>query len=193
MLGLLQDEDNHDSCTAGAVDQAFPTRVSLYLSPSTFVVGGPRSSIERLELLCATRGVSASRVKVASAFHTACMEPAQSPLRTALEAANIVPLATPVICNVDGAVLDASTPLAEIRERLLQQLTEPVRWRESMETAMAMCGSGRQVVLMELVAGEGSGLKRFAFETANATPGSAAIPASFKLGAISTTVLRPTA
>ncbi|MFW0121272.1 ACP S-malonyltransferase [Rothia sp. CCM 9419] len=75
-------------------------------------------------------------LKVAGAFHTPYMEPAQTPLN---EYAQTISPSAPqgiLISNYDGSTLDTGT---ECIERLIRQVTAPVRWDLCMET-LKKCG-----------------------------------------------------
>ena len=164
----------HPECSSGMLT------ISLYLSPTTFVVGGSIALTETFKRMCAQKHLSPQMVRVHSAFHTEWMAPAEDELREALQSAAITSPRVPIICNVDGVVLDAATPPDELRRRLLVQLTCPVRWGATVETIASRDWFGANggdvdpveqqltVGALEVLVGKGSALRRFVascFET----------------------------
>jgi [acyl-carrier-protein] S-malonyltransferase len=69
-------------------------------------------------------------LKVAGAFHSPLMKPARERLAQALQNTPLQPAKIPVLSNVTAYPL--TDPL-EIRQRLIEQLTEPVRWFQSLQ------------------------------------------------------------
>lgn len=74
-------------------------------------------------------GTKIRQLKVAGAFHTEYMAPAEAALRE--HAASITPHdpTRPLLSNTDGAVVSSG---AEYLERLVKQVTRPVRWDLTM-------------------------------------------------------------
>lgn len=72
---------------------------------------------------------------VSGAFHSPLMTPAQEGLREKLQAINFSDPAFPVVANVTAGPVASGS---EARELLVQQLTAPVRWAESVERMVAM-------------------------------------------------------
>jgi [acyl-carrier-protein] S-malonyltransferase len=75
-------------------------------------------------------GTKVRALKVAGAFHTGYMAPAEDALRE--HAAGITPAdpVRPLLSNADGAVVDSGE---EYLERLVKQVTSPVRWDLTMD------------------------------------------------------------
>jgi [acyl-carrier-protein] S-malonyltransferase len=80
-------------------------------------------------------GTKVRALKVAGAFHTAYMAPAQDALRA--YAKDIVPQdpSRPLLSNVDGKVITSG---AEYLERLISQVTSPVRWDLTMDGLVSL-------------------------------------------------------
>jgi [acyl-carrier-protein] S-malonyltransferase len=74
-------------------------------------------------------GTKIRQLKVAGAFHTGYMAPAEAALRD--HAASIVPAdpVRPLLSNADGAVVTSG---ADYLDRLVRQVTRPVRWDLTM-------------------------------------------------------------
>jgi [acyl-carrier-protein] S-malonyltransferase len=128
-----------DEATAAGEGEVVPAN---YNAPGQIVISGDRAAVERA--MEGARAVGARRVvplPVSGAFHSPLMAFAVEGLREALEAAEIRPPTCPVYLNVTAA---PTTDPDEIRARLLEQLTAPVRWAQTLE-AMQRDGAARFV------------------------------------------------
>ncbi len=102
-------------------------------APGQVVVSGGASACERAEAVASEMGLRAVRLPVAGAFHSPLMAPAADRLREALEKTEIREPACPVLSNVTGKPHEASAGYTigqTIRDRLVDQLTHPVRWAD---------------------------------------------------------------
>src|SRR5207245_9274026 len=79
-------------------------------------------------------GARTMRLAVAGAFHTAIMKPADQALAIALASVEIRPPRVPVWSNVDA---QPHTDPGEIRNLLVSQVLQPVRWEETMRNLLA--------------------------------------------------------
>jgi [acyl-carrier-protein] S-malonyltransferase len=105
-------------------------------APDQTVISGDPHAAARAGEAC--RAAGAKRVvplKVSGAFHSPLMVPAVAGLRQALAEAGLRAPAFPVIANATAA---AVTQAAEAQRLLLEQLTAPVRWVDSMRAAAAL-------------------------------------------------------
>ncbi|MBX5478602.1 MAG: ACP S-malonyltransferase [Pyrinomonas methylaliphatogenes] len=99
-------------------------------SPSQIVIAGHAKAVERaIEVLRARGAKRAVRLPVSAPFHCELMRPAAERLARDLEAVKFNDLATPLVTNVDAAIVRRG---AEAREALVRQVAAPVRWRESV-------------------------------------------------------------
>lgn len=114
-------------------------------SPMQVVVSGSIESCGRVPEIASELGLKATPLTVAGAFHSPIMQPAADRLDAALGQVAWQPLRTLVVANVT-AQPHAGADVASIRELLVQQLTSPVRWSQSMQWAAANC-PGRFVEL----------------------------------------------
>lgn len=107
-------------------------------SPGQIVISGSVPGVRRAMELAKERGAKlVKELPVSGAFHSPLMESAQEGLKEALENTPIRDASIPVYANVTAQpVRDAGG----IRRLLLQQLTSPVRWEESV-AAMASDGA----------------------------------------------------
>jgi [acyl-carrier-protein] S-malonyltransferase len=100
-------------------------------SPGQIVIAGSASAIERAIPLLKERGAKrAVPLKVSAPFHCALMLPAQQRLAADLEQIEFKDLSVPLVTNVDAAVIRTGT---EARAALVRQVSQTVRWRESIE------------------------------------------------------------
>jgi [acyl-carrier-protein] S-malonyltransferase len=101
------------------------------------VVSGDKAAVERaIELAKAKGAKRAVMLPVSAPFHCALMRPAADAMAHALADVDIKPPAVPLVANV---LARAITVPAETAQRLVEQVTGTVRWRESVEY---MAGEG---------------------------------------------------
>jgi [acyl-carrier-protein] S-malonyltransferase len=94
------------------------------------VASGTKAAVEKAIEIAKGRGVKrAILLPVSAPFHCALMQPAAQAMAEALAGANIAAPQVPLIANVLAAPI---TDPAEIRQRLVEQVTGTVRWRESI-------------------------------------------------------------
>ena len=99
-------------------------------SPEQIVISGAAAAVKRAVEIASQSGAKRAVILPVSApFHCALMEPAQKRLEPDLRAAKFNDLRFPLITNVDA---EAITSGAEAREALIRQVTQPVRWLESI-------------------------------------------------------------
>ncbi len=104
-------------------------------SPMQVVVSGSVDACERAVAVASEMGFKPTPLTVAGAFHSPIMQPAADRLKAALdETAWSVP-SKPVYANVTAAAHDAD--VESIKTRMVEQLTRPVRWSQSMQAAVA--------------------------------------------------------
>lgn len=103
-------------------------------SPGQIVLSGAKAACEKAALLIEQAGGRAVPLKVAGAFHSPLMKPAADGLAEMLAVTPFETPRVPVIANVNCQPHgDPDT----IRRRLTEQLTQPVRWQESMQKLLA--------------------------------------------------------
>jgi [acyl-carrier-protein] S-malonyltransferase len=100
-------------------------------SPNQVVIAGDAAAIDRAVVLLKERGARrAMRLNVSAPFHCALMNPARDRLALDLERIQFENLETPLVTNVDARTVNSG---AEAREALVRQVSQPVRWLESVE------------------------------------------------------------
>jgi [acyl-carrier-protein] S-malonyltransferase len=97
-------------------------------SDGQVVISGAKAAVERALDIAKARGAKrAILLPVSAPFHCALMQPAAEAMAEALASAVMKDPVVPVIANV---VAGALTSAADIRQRLVEQVTGTVRWRE---------------------------------------------------------------
>jgi len=150
ILGL-EDAKVEEIC-AGITDEVVVP--ANYNCPGQLVISGSIAGIDKAcEAMKAAGAKRALVLQVGGAFHSPLMEPARQELQEAIENTNFSTPACPVYQNVDARPY--TDPVA-IKANLINQLTAPVRWTQSVEHMVAdgaanftECGPGN--VLQGLV------------------------------------------
>ena len=102
-----------------------------YNCPGQLVISGTNKGIDiACERMKAAGAKRALKLPVGGAFHSPLMEPAKIELEAAIMASDFHKPSCPVYQNV---VAKAVTDPGEIRQNLVDQLTGPVRWSQSIE------------------------------------------------------------
>jgi len=118
-------------------------------APGQVVVSGATATIERaLEIAKGKGAKRALLLPVSAPFHCALMQPAADAMAAALSEVEMHAPVVPVVANVLAAPI--SDP-AEIRQRLVEQVTGVVRWSESVTW---LAGQGGVTQLVELGTGK---------------------------------------
>ncbi len=128
ILGLpLETVEN--ACAEAAQGQVCsPANIN---SPAQIVIAGNAEAIDRAIEILKERGAKrAIKLNVSAPFHCALMKPAQERLAKDLYEINFEDLRFPVIENVSA---EANAKGDRAREALIEQVSAPVRWADSVE------------------------------------------------------------
>jgi [acyl-carrier-protein] S-malonyltransferase len=106
-------------------------QVANLLCPGNIVISGSNAACERAGEMAEKAGAMKA---VPLAFHTPIMHPADQRLAAALAGVTIRPPRVPVVSNVDAL---PHTEPEEIRQLLVQQVIQPVRWEDSLRYLLA--------------------------------------------------------
>jgi acyl transferase domain-containing protein len=106
--------------------ERFDLTVANDNSPEQVVLSGDEISIDAACNRAKVEGLRAARLRVSGAFHSPAMAAAAPELGAALARVELGEPRLPVYSSVTAA------PFDDIRARLLQGLTSPVRWRETL-------------------------------------------------------------
>jgi [acyl-carrier-protein] S-malonyltransferase len=124
----LSDEKVEQACALVTDDIVVPAN---YNCPGQLVVSGTLTGIEKVTPLLKEAG--AKRVlalNVAGAFHSPLMEPARQKLEAAIAQTDFHQPVCPIYQNVNALPV---TDSEKIKQNLIQQLTAPVRWTQSVQ------------------------------------------------------------
>jgi [acyl-carrier-protein] S-malonyltransferase len=105
-----------------------------YNTPAQLVISGTVAGVQRAGELLSQAGAKIIPLVVGGAFHSPLMQPAQNELSIAIMRTNFAAPICPIYQNVDA---QATHDPEAIRQKLIQQLTAPVRWQQSMEQMLA--------------------------------------------------------
>jgi [acyl-carrier-protein] S-malonyltransferase len=120
MTAVRARDDNRDAIAEVAAEA--DVAIANDNAPDQLVLSGAVSALDHAEALLKERGIRGKRLPVAGAFHSPLMEPAVEPYRAVVEAIDIAEPSVPVYSCV------TAEPFDDIRERLVEALTHPVRW-----------------------------------------------------------------
>src|SRR4051812_16917326 len=107
-------------------------------APDQVVLAGLRSATRTAARAAKSRGLRAIQLPVRGAFHSPLMASAKAPFAAALTEVEFMPPRIPVVSSI------TTEPFDDVRLRLAEALTQPVRWGETLE-ALAARGARRFV------------------------------------------------
>jgi len=129
MAAILGLEDNKVESICASIRNEVVVAAN-YNCPGQIVISGSNKGIEEACVLMKQAGAKRALIlSVGGAFHSSLMEPAKDELSTAIEAINFKSPVCPVYQNV---VAKAVTDPDEIKRNLIQQLTNSVRWTQTI-------------------------------------------------------------
>lgn len=145
----LADEEIIAACAEAA--QGEVVQAVNFNSPGQVVIAGTKAAVERACEACKARGAKrALLLPVSVPSHCDLMKPAAEKLAAKLATIEINAPKVPVLHNADVA---AYSDAAAVRDALVRQLYQPVRWVEAVQkmvadgvTVMAECGPGKVLV-----------------------------------------------
>ena len=181
MAGIAACPDLLEPLLAGA-----EVVIAGYNGPGQTVISGPAEAVERVRCAAAVAGLVTSRIPVSHAFHSPAVAPAAAGLDRYLAGCQFQPLARRVLSTVTGDALPAD---ADLRDLLVRQVREPVRFSEALGRLAAdvdlliEAGPGR--VLSGLAAGIAPQVPAIALDTDGASLAGllSAVAAAYVLGA----------
>ena len=104
-------------------------------SAEQIVISGNTAAVERAAKLASERGAKrAIMLSVSAPFHCSLMKPAQDRLAADLQSLRFQAPSTPVVCNVDAALIE---DVDRARDALARQVTGAVQWDPSMRLLVA--------------------------------------------------------
>ena len=107
-----------------------------YNCPGQIVISGHVAAVKKAMARCLEKGaMKAMQLPVSAPFHSALMGPAADRLERELQQVSFGELAFPVVSNVEARPVPSRLRLARL---LIDQVTAPVRWHESMQALVRM-------------------------------------------------------
>ena len=112
------------------------------------VIAGHKAAVERAMLACKAKGAKmAKALPVSAPFHSSLIRPAADKLAVRLAELTLNAPVIPVVNNVDVAI---ENDPQQIKDALIRQAYNPVRWVETIQkmaamgvTSVAECGPGK--------------------------------------------------
>src|SRR5262245_15778352 len=129
---MLEQAKVEELCAAARQNEVL--QIANFLCPGNYAVSGHRSACDRLEPLAAEAGGRTVRLAVAGRFHTPLMKPADEAMADVFAS---VPLAAPRLPVWSNVTAQPHGKPEEVRALLRRQLTQPVRWEETMRNLLA--------------------------------------------------------
>lgn len=142
----LDDEGVRAACAESAQGQI--VEAVNFNAAGQVVIAGHKEAVERAMVVCKARGAKLTKaLPVSAPFHSSLLRPAADKLAACLAQLEFKAPSIPVINNVDVAL--ESDP-ARIKDALVRQAYNPVRWVETVQkmaamgiTVVAECGPGK--------------------------------------------------
>jgi len=133
MAAILGLEDEQVEKVCASVDGIVVA--ANYNCPGQLVISGAVPAVKKACELATEAGAKRALIlPVGGAFHSPLMEPARAKLAAAIEATKFSTPSCPIYQNV---VAKAVTDPEEIKTNLINQLTAPVRWTQTMQQMIA--------------------------------------------------------
>ena len=99
--------------------------------PGQVVISGKKHGVERILTYAQNQGARCILLQVSGPFHSSFMAPAAEQFASYLNSITFNPPSIPVVTNVSAMIQQDPE---HIKSQLIQHLTHPVRWRETMQT-----------------------------------------------------------
>lgn len=134
ILGLA-DEKVETICAEVQRETGEVVTAANYNCPGQLVISG---SIRGIEIACERLKASGAKralvLPVGGAFHSSLMEPAREELKAAIESTDFH---TPTCAVYQNVAAKAVFEKEEVKQNLIDQLTGPVRWTQSVQAMIA--------------------------------------------------------
>jgi [acyl-carrier-protein] S-malonyltransferase len=127
-----------NACVEAARELSSVVSAANHNGGGQIVIAGSKAAVERASALCKERGAKAIPLKVSAPFHCALMQPAADRLAAELARVEVMAPSVPVVTNVEAA---PSKDPEKLRKLLVDQVTAPVRWEESIQKIVELGAS----------------------------------------------------
>lgn len=131
MVALIGADEDKATAVCDMARQGDVLVNANFNAPGQVVISGSVTACDRAEVVASEMGLRATRLSVAGAFHSPIMRPAADRLAEALGATEIKSPTCTVMSNVTAQAHESDADT--IRQRLVEQLTSPVRWASCCE------------------------------------------------------------
>ncbi len=129
----LDEQKAMELCNAAAEGEILSC--ANFNCPGQIVLSGQKEACKRAEEKAKSFGASGAKMlNVAGAFHSKIMAPAAEKFAEVLDEVDFADPKIPVLSNVDAQTYENTS---QIREKLLAQLTSPVRWEDCVKKLLA--------------------------------------------------------
>lgn len=140
--------------------------ISNYNTPEQIVISGHAVGVQEAEIRLKRAGAVVIPLKVSAPFHSPLMQPAADKFRQELNRCAFQSMKWPVISNVTAKPYQS---YEEIAETLSAQITQPVRWTESMNHVVELgvdtvLDLGPQSILRGMMRRFAPDVKAFAYD-----------------------------
>lgn len=149
MVALIGADEDSANAVCDKARESDVLVAANFNAPGQVVISGSASACDRAETVASEMGLRATRLSVAGAFHSPIMAPAAARLADALGATHINSPSCTVMSNVTAQAHTSNAD--DIRQRLVEQLTLPVRWSACCEH---LIGNNQGATFHELAPGK---------------------------------------
>lgn len=119
----------HTASSEGVVEPA------NFNCPGQIVIAGEIKAVEKAMELCKAKGAKrALQLQVSAPFHCSLLKPAGEKLKAELDKVELHDMNIPVVANVSA---DYVTDKSAVKDLLVRQVSNPVRWEASVENMIA--------------------------------------------------------
>ena len=119
-----------DEASLGEICNQTGTRIANINSPGQIVISGAREDLAQALDVLKSRGARVIPLQVSGAFHSQVMQPAADGLAQVVASLTFRPARIPIIANTTAQPV---TSAATIKEELLRQVCNCVRWQDSVQ------------------------------------------------------------
>lgn len=129
VMGEISTEKLLEVCQASSDGDTMVEPANIN-APTQVVISGHKSAVERASNVLEEMDLRIIPLQVSAPFHSQLMLPAALKLKETLNKYDFQDIKVPVVTNVEAV---PNTETSRVRELLVNQVTAPVRWVESMK------------------------------------------------------------
>jgi [acyl-carrier-protein] S-malonyltransferase len=152
MVALIGADDAQAQAVCDAAAQGEVLVCANFNAPGQIVLSGHAQACERAVQVASDKGLKATPLTVAGAFHSALMQPAADEMAVALRSVGFSQPGVPVWSNVTAQPHETGDSEL-LKQRLVQQIVSPVRWSQSCAAMAASERMSSDTLWQELAPG----------------------------------------